>query len=105
MRTALRLTAAAFIVFVASYAAAHATKYNFDGTPMAEPTTMETLTSWFSGYDVLAAVVAFMLPGVPMVVCGPFAAMALFFGWKFAICLSFGYYLLQFLIGGRNAYD
>jgi hypothetical protein len=31
--------------------------------------------------------------------------VTLYAGWKFAICLSFGYYLLQFLIGGASAYD
>jgi hypothetical protein len=31
--------------------------------------------------------------------------LTLYAGWKFAICLSFDYYLLQFLIGGANACD
>jgi len=106
MRTVLRLSAATFIVFVASYGAAHATKYNFDGSPMAEPTTMETITSWVSGYDILAILIALMLPGMPMGVFWPLAVLTLCLGWKFAICFSFGYYLLQFLMRGRNdAYE
>jgi hypothetical protein len=102
VRTEFRLAAATLIAFVASNAVAHATRYNFDGTPMAEPTTMETMASWVSGYDILAIVIAFMLPGMPMAVLVPLAALTLCFGWKFAICFSFGYYLLQFLMGGRN---
>lgn len=102
----LHLSAATFVVLVASKATAHATKYNSDGTPMGDSTTVDTITSWISGYDILAIVVAFMLPGMPMAVFVPLAALTLFFGWKFAICLSFGYYLLQFLMGGRNdAYE
>jgi hypothetical protein len=106
VRIELRQSAAAFIVFVASNSVAQATKYNLDGTPLAEPTTIEAITSWFSPYDVLAIVIAFMLPGMPMGVFVPLAVLTLCFGWKFAICFSFGYYLLQFLMGGRNdAYE
>jgi hypothetical protein len=102
VRSELRLSTVTLIVFVASNAVAHATKYNFDGTPMAEPTTMESITSWVSSYDILAILIAFMLSGMPMGVFWPLAIVTLCWGWKFAICYSFFYYLLQFLMCGQN---
>lgn len=105
MRTALRLSAATLIAFVASHAVAHAARYNFKGEVVPEPTTAETLASWISGPDILAILIAFVLPGMPMSVFWPFVGLALYCGWKLAIGLSFGYYLLRFLIGGANAYD
>jgi len=70
-----------------------------------EPTTAETIATWIPPENILVLLIAFCLPGIPMSIFWPFAALTLFFGWQFAIFLSFGYYLLQFLIGGSNAYD
>ena len=54
----------------------------------------------------MAVLIAFMLPGMPKSVFWPFAGLALYGGWKMAVCLCFGYYLLQFLMGGSNdAYE
>ena len=80
-------------------------RFNEKGEPIPEPTTAETLATWFPPRNILAVLIAFCLPGIPMTIFWPFAALTLYAGWKFAICLSFGYYLLQFLIGGANAYD
>ncbi len=59
----------------------------------------------YSLADCLAFVVAAVLPGMPNSVLMTFGVMILASGWKFAIFAAFGYYLLQFLIGGDNAYD
>jgi hypothetical protein len=67
--------------------------------------TYDKVTAWFSPMDLIAIVIALMLPGMPMSVFWPLAALTLYAGWKLAICLSFGYHLLQWLIGGNNVYD
>jgi hypothetical protein len=106
MRTALRLSVATLIGVVTSNAVAHATKYNFKGEVVPEPTTAETLTSWIAPENVVAVLIAFVLPGMPKSVFWLFAGLALYGGWKMAVCLCFGYYLLGFLMGGSNdAYE
>jgi flagellar biosynthesis component FlhA len=55
--------------------------------------------------DCLAFVVAAMLPGMPNSVLMTFGLMILATGWRMAIFVAFGYYLLQFLIGRNDAYD
>ncbi len=64
-----------------------------------------TLPFMISWTDFLVFCAAVVLPGMPWGVLIPFTFMIALFGYKFAICLSFGYYLLQWLIGGANAYD
>lgn len=106
MRTALRLSAATLIAVVGSHAVAHAARYNFKGEVVPEPTTTETLTSWIAPENVVAVLIAFVLPGMPKSVFWPFAGLALYGGWKMAVCLCFGYYVLRFLMGGSNdAYE
>jgi len=65
----------------------------------------DKLFAVFRPGDAIVILIAFMLPGMTMSLFWPFAGLTLFFGWQFAIYVSFGYYLLQFLIGGINAYD
>ena len=56
--------------------------------------------------DGMAFIVAAMLPGMPKSVLMTFGMMILATGsWMMAIFLAFGYYLLQFLIGGPEASD
>lgn len=55
--------------------------------------------------DCLALVVAAVVPGMPKSVLALFAVLVLLLGWKFALCCAFGYYLLQFAIGGSTASD
>jgi flagellar biosynthesis component FlhA len=55
--------------------------------------------------DILVFAVAAMLPGMPKSVLTMFGLMIVIVGWKYAIVGSFAYYLLQFVIGGDNAYD
>jgi hypothetical protein len=109
MRTAWRLSAATLIALLASHAVAHAekfTRYDFKGEVVPEPTTAETIAEWVPPENILAVLIAFCLPGIPLSIFWPFAALTLYFGWKFAICLSFGYYLLMFLMRGSNdAYE
>jgi hypothetical protein len=68
---------------------------------------MQALLDWlpFSGTDVIAFVVAAVLPGIPGEVLGMFGLLIILCGWKMAVFAAFFYYLLQFLIGGENAYD
>ena len=108
MRTALGLSVATLFALVASHAVSHAekiTRYNFKGEVIPEPPPTETIATRIAPENILVLLIAFCLPGIPMSIFWPFAALTLFFGWQFAIFLSFGYYLLQFLIGGSNAYD
>ena len=108
MRTNLRLSVATLITLVRMHAvacAATVARFNAKGEMMPEPTTAETIVAWFPLENILVVLITLCLPGIPMSIFWPFAALTLYAGWKFAICLSFGYYLLQFLIGGANAYD
>ncbi len=56
--------------------------------------------------NCMAFIVAAMLPGMPNSVLMTFGMMILATGsWMMAIFVAFGYYLLQFVIGGPTAYD
>ena len=66
--------------------------------------TESELSFWLA--NGMAFIVAAMLPGMRNSVLMTFGVMILATGsWRFAIFIAFGYYLLQFLIGGDNAYD
>jgi hypothetical protein len=102
MRTALRLSAATLITIVASPAVAYAARYNTKGEVVPDPTPVDFLISWFPPEAIVTIVIAFAIPGMRMSVFWPFAGLVLLAGWKMAVGLSFGYYLLQFLMGGKN---
>jgi hypothetical protein len=70
-----------------------------------ELSTYEKVTSYVSATDMIVIVIAFVLPGMPMSLFWPFAALALYGGYKFAICAMFGYCLLDYCIGGPKACD
>jgi hypothetical protein len=53
----------------------------------------------FDMQDVLAFVIAAMLPGMPGEVLGIFGLLIILGGWKLACFAAFFYYLLQFMIG------
>jgi hypothetical protein len=67
-----------------------------------EPTTAQTITHWIQPENVLAVLIAAVLPGMRKSVFFPFAGLALYGNWKIAICVCFGYYLLMYLMGGSN---
>jgi membrane protein DedA with SNARE-associated domain len=105
MRTTLRLYAATLIAFVSIHAVAYAetfARYNEKGEMIPEPTTTEKITHWVQPENVLAVLVAAMLPGMRKSVFFPFAGLALYGTWKFAARLCFGYYLLIWLMSGAN---
>jgi membrane protein DedA with SNARE-associated domain len=105
MRANLRLYAATFIAFVSMHAVAYAethARYNEKGEMIPEPTTAEKITHWVQPENVLAVLVAAMLPGMRKSVFFPFAGLALYGTWKFAVCLCFGYYLIMWLMSGAN---
>ena len=105
MRTALRLSAATLIALLASHAVAYAetfARYNEKGELIHEPTVWEKITHFVQPENVLAVMVAAMLPGMRKSVFLPFAGLALYGTWKFALCLCFGYYLIMWLMSGSN---
>ena len=105
MRTTLRLSAATLIAFVSMHAVAYAealAKYNQKGELVPEPNIWEKITHFVQPENVLAVLVAAMLPGMCKSVFFPFAGLALYGTWKFAVCLCFGYYSIMWLMSGAN---
>lgn len=108
MRTTLRLATSALIAAVAAApAVAIAATYDATGAMVEEHelSTYEKVTSYVSATDMIVIVIAFMVPGMPMSLFWPFAALAIYGGYKFAICAMFCYCLLDYCIGGPTFQD
>jgi hypothetical protein len=103
VRTKLRLaTTTLYAAIATAPAMAIAATYDATGAMVEEHelSAYEKVTSYISTTDIIVIVIAFMLPGMPMSLFWAFAALALYGGYKFAICAMFGYCLLDYCIGG-----
>jgi hypothetical protein len=108
MRTTLRLATSSLIAAIATVpTVALAAMYDSTGAIVEEKelTAYAKLTAWVSPMDMAAIAIAFVLPRMPMSVFAPFALAVLLGGYKFALCFCLAYYMLQWAMGGRNAYD